>query len=122
MTLQTSLRSILWLAIATLSLSLVPAHTASAQKRPPSLREFLLQYKGKEIQISDKTGGTEQFTSGDPSKAYTLILNDVETDYIVVSRATATDKRTFVYPMSVIRRVIYMFDGKPFDKILLEMY
>jgi len=122
MTLQTSLRSILWLAFATVSLSLLPVHEARAQKRPPSLREFLLQYKGKEIQISDKTGGAEQFTSGDPAKAYTLILNDVENDYIVVSRSTATDKRTFVYPMSVIRRVIYMFDGKPFDKILLEMY
>ncbi|HTR99957.1 MAG TPA: hypothetical protein VML00_09415 [Bacteroidota bacterium] len=93
-----------------------------AQHRPAQLREFLLQYRGKEVQIIDKTGGTEQFTSGDPTKAYTLTLNEVEGDYIVVSRNTATDKRTFIYPLSIIRRVIYQYDGKPYDKILLEMY
>jgi len=93
-----------------------------AQHHPAQLREFLLQYRGKEVQIIDKTGGTEQFTSGDPTKAYTLTLNEVEGDYIVVSRNTATDKRTFIYPLSIIRRVIYQYDGKPYDKILLEMY
>jgi len=103
-------------------LFLVPGAECAAQKRPAQLREFLLQYRGKEIQIVDKTGGTEQFTTGDPSKTYTLLLNDVESDYIVVSRNTATDKRTFIYPLTVIRRIIYQFDGKPYDKILLEMY
>jgi hypothetical protein len=115
-------RHLMWLVLAALILSPCTHQQAQAQKRPPSLREFLLQYKGKEIQISDKTGGNEQFTAGDPAKAYTLTLNDVLNDYIVVSRTTTTDKRSFVYPISVIRRVIFMFDGKPFDKILLEMY
>jgi len=101
---------------------LVPASECAAQKRPAQLREFLLQYKGKEVQIIDKTGGTEQFTAGDPAKAYTLTLNDVESDYIVVSRNTATDKRTFIYPLTVIRRIIYLYDNKPYEKILLEMY
>ena len=109
--------------IGTLALLfLIPGAECSAQKRPTQLREFLLQYRGKEIQIVDKTGGTEQFATGDPSKTFTLTLNDVESDYIVVSRSTATDKRTFVYPLSVIRRIIYQFDGKPYDRILLEMY
>jgi hypothetical protein len=112
----------MWLAATTLILFLSVLPPVYAQRRPPSLREFLSQYKGKEIQISDKTGGTEQYTTGDPSKAYTLTLNDVLADYIVVTRETATDKRTFVYPMSVIRRIIYLYDGKPYDKILLEMY
>jgi len=103
-------------------LTLVPATVCLAQHRPAQLREFLLQYRGKEVQIIDKTGGAEQFTSGDPTKAYTLTLNEVEGDYIVVSRNTATDRRTFIYPLTVIRRVIYQFDGKPYDKILLEMY
>jgi len=94
----------------------------SAQKRPVQLREFLLQYRGREVQIVDKTGGSEQFTSGDPTKAYTLVLNEVESDYIIVSRNTATDKRTFIYPLSIIRRIIYQYDGKPYEKILLEMY
>jgi hypothetical protein len=103
-------------------LLLAPGSECEAQKRPVQLREFLLQYRGKEVQIVDKTGGAEQFTSGDPTKAYSLTLNDVESDYIVVSRNTATDKRTFIYPISVIRRIIYQYDGKPYDKILLEMY
>jgi len=101
---------------------LIPAGEAVAQKRPPTLREFLLQYKGREVQIIDKTGGAEQFVAGDPSKSYTLTLNDVLNDYIVVTRNTVTDKRTFVYPLAIIRRIIYQFDGKPYDKILLEMY
>jgi hypothetical protein len=100
----------------------IPGSECEAQKHPAQLRDFLLQYRGKEVQIVDKTGGTEQFTSGDPTKAYTLTLNDVESDYIVVSRTTATDKRTFIYPLTVIRRIIYQFDGKPYDRILLEMY
>jgi hypothetical protein len=103
-------------------LCLIPASDCAAQKRPAQLREFLLQYRGKEVQILDKTGGTEQFTTGDPTKAYTLTLNDVESDYIVVSRSTTTDKRTFIYPLTVIRRIIYQYDGKPYDRILLEMY
>ena len=110
------------LLIAFALIILVPAGEATAQKRPPSLREFLLQYKGKEVQIVDKTGGAEQFVAGDPSKSYTLTLNDVLNDYIVVTRNTVTDKRSFVYPMSIIRRIIFQFDGKPYDKILLEMY
>ena len=103
-------------------LLLIPGSECAAQKRPAQLRDFLLQYKGKDVQIIDNTGGTEQYSSGDPSKAYTLTLNEVESDYFVVSRNTSTDKRTFIYPMSVIRRVIYKFDGKPYDRILLEMY
>jgi hypothetical protein len=105
-----------------LALSLVTS-TAPAQRRvPPTFREFLAQYKGKEVLILDKTTGMEQFVGGDASKTYNLTLNDVQNDYIVVSRTTDTDKRTFVYPMSVIRRIIYMFDNKPYQKIVIEMY
>jgi hypothetical protein len=95
---------------------------AFAQKRPPTIHEFLLQYKGREVQIIDRTGGVEQFTAGDPTKTYTLLLVDVLDDYFVVARDTSTDKRSFVYPISVIRRIIYQFAGKPYDKILLELY
>jgi hypothetical protein len=121
---MTMLRSLPTLALlgAFALLFLVSGSECAAQKRPAQLRDFLLQYRGKEVQIIDKTGGQEQFTAGDPTKAYTLILNDVESDYIVVSRTTATDKRTFIYPMTVIRRIIYQYDGKPYDRILLEMY
>jgi len=113
-----------WFAvISTIALiALALPGEAHAQKHPPTVREFLLQFKGKEVQILDKTGGAEQFTAGDPSKTYILILNDVQNDYIIVSRSTATDKRSFVYPIAIIRRVIFQYDGRPYDKILLEMY
>jgi hypothetical protein len=46
----------------------------------------------------------------------------VKDDYIVVRRTTQTDKRSFIYPMSVIRRVIFAYDRKPYKKIVIEMY
>lgn len=114
--------SALALSAAFALLLLIPGSECAGQKRPAQLRDFLLQFKGTEVQIMDNTGGTEQFSSGDPSRTYTLTLNEIESDYIVVSRNTATDKRTFIYPLTVIRRIIYMYDGKPYDRILLEMY
>jgi hypothetical protein len=93
-----------------------------ASRNPASFREFLLQYKGREVLIIDRTGGQEQFTSGESSKAYLLILRDVQNDYLVVSRNVENDKRTFAYPMSVIRRIIFQYDNKPYQQIVIEMY
>ena len=109
------------LLLAGLGIWILP-HSAYAQRKPSTLREFLLQFKGKEIQIMDRTGGAEQFVSGDPTKTYVLTLVDVQSDYIIVARNTATDKRSFIYPISVIRRIIYAYDGKPYQMILLELY
>ena len=111
----------LWLLVAGLLL-IGLSEDASAQKRLPTLKDFLLQYKGKDIQIMDRTGGTEQFVAGDPTKTYVLRLVEVQDDYIVVSRNTSTDKRVFVYPISVIRRIIFAYDWKPYQMILLELY
>jgi hypothetical protein len=102
--------------------ALVPSTALSQKRNPPSLKEFLSTYKGKEILILDKATGVEQYVGGDATKAYNLTLNDVQNDYIVVSRTTETDKRTFVYPMSVIRRIIYLYDNRPYQKIVIEMY
>jgi hypothetical protein len=98
------------------------AADAVAQKRPATIRDFLQQYKGKDVQIMDRTGGTEQFVTGDPTKTYVLSLVDVQNDYIVVGRNTASDKRNFIYPISVIRRIIFAYDWKPYQMILIEMY
>ena len=111
-----------FLCVLLLMLVSLPAQTLAQRHNPPNLREFLLQYKGKDILILDRTTGVVQFEGGDASKAYSLTLNDVQNDYIVVSRNTDTDKRTFVYPISVIRRVIYLYDNRPYQKIVLEMY
>jgi len=105
-----------------LVLSLMSSLTFAQRRNPPTLKEFLSNYKGKEVLVLDKTTGVEQFVGGDASKAYNLTLHDVQNDFIVVSRTTETDKRTFVYPMSVIRRIIYLYDGKPYQKIVIEMY
>jgi hypothetical protein len=107
---------------ALLAMMLVSETSSFAQRRPPTMREFLLQFRGKEILIMDKTGGVEQFTGGEASRAYTLTLNDVQNDYIVVSRESESDKRSFIYPISLIRRIIFAYDGKPYVKIVLEMY
>jgi hypothetical protein len=95
---------------------------AAAQRRPATIKDFLLQYKGKEIQMMDRTGGTEQFVGGDPNKTYVLTLLDVQNDHLILARNTATDKRVFLYPISVIRRIIFAYDGKPYQMILIETY
>lgn len=111
-----------WIVLGILCACTLVGSEAAAQKKPPSLREFLLQYKGRDVLMMDKTGGVEQFTGGEAAKAYTVRMDDVLQDYFVVTRDSDTDKRSFVYPMSVLRRVIYLYDGKPYQKIVLEMY
>ncbi len=115
-------RDVVWIVVAMLVSLAMSAGEAVAQRKPPSLREFLLQYKGRDILMMDKTGGVEQFTGGEAAKAYTVRLDDVLNDYFVVTRNSDTDKRSFAYPMAVVRRVIFLYDGKPYQKIVLEMY
>jgi hypothetical protein len=119
---RTLIRRGAWAALAILLGLALNAGDAVAQRRPPMLREFLLQYKGRDILMMDKTGGVEQFTGGEAAKAYTVRLDDVLNDYFVVTRDSDTDKRSFAYPISVVRRVIFLYDGKPYQKIVLEMY
>ena len=70
----------------------------------------------------DRTGGVEQFAGGESSKAYAVILDSVKEDYLVVRGNTQTDKRSFIYPLSVIRRIIFAYDQKAYRKIVLETY
>jgi hypothetical protein len=111
-----------WIVLGILCVVVLGAGDANAQRKPPTLREFLSQYKGRDVLMMDKTGGVEQFTGGEASKAYSVRMDDVLNDYFVVSRDSDTDKRSFVYPISVVRRVIFLYDGKPYQKIVLEMY
>lgn len=114
--------SVTALCLAVALLLAIASADGVAQKRPATIREFLQQYKGKEVQIMDRTGGAEQFVTGDPTKTYVLSLVDVQNDYFVVGRNTASDKRNFIYPISVIRRIIFAYDWKPYQMILIEMY
>lgn len=111
------------LPIVLLAALFTPFSQASfAQQTPPTIRQFLIQHVGQEVLMMDRTGGVEQFVGGEAAKAYTLVLESVMDDYIVVRRATQTDKRYFMYPLSVIRRIIFAYAGKPYKKIVLEMY
>ncbi len=96
--------------------------TSFAQQTPSTIRLFLLEHVGEEILMMDQTGGVEQFVGGEASKAYTVVLDAVNEDHFVVRRATQSDKRSFIYPLSVIRRVIFAYDCRPYEKIILEMY
>lgn len=122
MRIRTLQRDVVWFSAAVLVCLALSAGDAIAQRKPPSLREFLLQYRGRDILMMDKTGGVEQFSGGEAAKAYTVRLDDVLSDYFVVTRDSDTDKRSFVYPISVVRRVIFLYDGKPYQKIVVEMY
>jgi hypothetical protein len=122
MKIRTLQRDVVWLTAALLFCLALSSGDVIAQRKPPSLREFLLQYKGREVLMMDKTGGVEQFSGGEAAKAYTVRLDDILNDYFVVTRDSDTDKRSFVYPISVVRRVIFLYDGKPYQKIVLEMY
>jgi hypothetical protein len=110
------------LILCTAAFLVIAAAPAAAQRRPPTMREFLAQFRGREVLVMDRTGGIEQFAGGEAAKAYTVILNDVQNDYMVVTRDAESDKRSFVYPLSVIRRIIFAFDNKPYQKIVIEMY
>jgi hypothetical protein len=110
------------LFVVTVTVLVSSVGQGQASRNPASFREFLLQYKGRDVLIVDRTGGQEQFTSGESSKAYLLTLRDVQNDYFVVSRNVENDKRTFAYPMSVIRRIIFQYDNKPYQQIVIEMF
>jgi hypothetical protein len=112
----------LMLFVVTVTVLVSSVGQAQASRNPASFKEFLLQYKGRDVLIVDRTGGQEQFTSGESSKAYLLTLRDVQNDYFVVSRNVENDKRTFAYPMSVIRRIIFQYDNKPYQQIVIEMF
>jgi hypothetical protein len=114
-------RSVLPIILLAAVISLL-AETSFAQQTPSTFRLFLLDHVGEDILMMDRTGGVEQFVGGEASKAYTVVLESVKDDYIVVRRTTQTDKRSFIYPMSVIRRVIFAYDRKPYKKIVIEMY
>ncbi|MGB2959264.1 MAG: hypothetical protein WBD30_10290 [Bacteroidota bacterium] len=114
-------RSVLPIILLAALLSLL-GETSIAQQTPSNLHLFLLEHVGQEVLMMDRTGGGEQFVGGEASKAYAVILDSVKDDYIVVRRATQSDKRSFIYPMSVIRRIIFAYDRKPYKKIVLEMY
>ena len=95
---------------------------ARAQGSPSRHRATLLPYVGQEVLVVDTTGGTPQFQSSDALQLFRLTLDAVRRDYIMVSRNTEGDKRSFVYPLARIRRVTTASGGVPLRPILIEIY
>jgi len=95
---------------------------ARAQESPSRHRATLLPYVGQEVLVVDTTGGTPQFQSSDALQLFRLTLDAVRRDYIMVSRNTEGDKRSFIYPLARIRRVTTASGGVPLRPILIEIY
>ena len=96
--------------------------TAFAQNRPALFREFLSQYAGKEILLLNISSDSLQFVDADSSRQFVAILDSVGDDVMIVHRATDSDKRSFAYPLSDIRRITYLFGGRPYKRIVVEMF
>ncbi len=96
--------------------------SALAQKRPPEFRSFLSQYAGKEILLITMSSDSLQFIDADSTQRFVVVLDEVGNDVLIVHRATGTDKRSFAYPIADIRRVTYLFGGRPYRRIVVEMF
>ncbi len=98
------------------------ASPATAQGRYAEQRATLGKFVGQDVLILDTTSGSSQFQNADAVQTLRLRLNSVQDDYIVVSRNVEGDRRDFVYPLAVIRRIRTMSEGRPLRPIVIELY
>ena len=95
-----------------LAVLLLPTGVAG-QERRSNERQTLIPYVGQEVLVVDTTLGERQFVNDDASLTYRVTLVAVMDDHLVVKRDVEGDKRSFVYPLAVIRRVLTAAEGKP---------
>ena len=95
---------------------------ARGQNRPAQFREFLSQYAGKEILLINMSSDSLQFADADSTTQYVVVLDQVGSDLMIVHRSTGADKRSFTYPLADIRRITYLFGGRPYKRIVVEMF
>jgi hypothetical protein len=95
---------------------------ARARTDDGDIQRTLSAYVGQEVLVIDTTSGAEQFQDPDATLLYRVTLTDVQSDYFVVTRNVEGDKRSFVYPLAMVRRIITRRDGKPLHPIVLELY
>jgi hypothetical protein len=111
-----------FLSLFALLLVLAPPPRLSAQGSSEGHRSVLSAYSGQQVLVVDTTSGTEQFQHQDALLLYRVTLQEVNNDYIIVTRNVEGDKRSFLYPLSVIRRVVTRMNGRPLRPIVIEMY
>lgn len=85
-------------------------------------RKALLEYVGQEVLLVDSTSGEKQFTHADARLLYRVTLVAVMQDHLVVARDIGGDKRAFVYPLAVVRRLVTMSENRPLRPIVVEMF
>ena len=98
------------------------APAAFAQKNPAEFRSFLSQYTGREILLITMSSDSLQFADADSTQRFVVVLDEIGNDVLLVHRATGTDRRSFAYPISEIRRITYLFGGRPYRRIVVEMF
>jgi hypothetical protein len=109
----------LLLLAAAILLASTPAESQVGQL---AMMDTLSAYVGQEVLVVDTTSGQEQFHHSDATLVYRLTLRDVRSEFILVSRNVEADKRYFLYPLRVVRRITTIMNGRPVRPIVLEMY
>jgi hypothetical protein len=109
------------LTVALLAFAMAPP-PAMAQKLPAEFHSFLSQYTGKEILLINMSSDSLQFADEDSTKRFVVVLDEVNTDAMIVHRETGDDKRSFSYPLADIRRITYLFGGHPYKRIVVETF
>jgi hypothetical protein len=110
--------SLFW-ALLLFAVSAAPHH-AVAGGNPATVREFLSRFAGKEILIVNLLEENLQFDDADSLTRYVVVLDSVASEHMIVHRAAGSDRRSFEYPLAEIRRITYLFDGKPYPRIVIE--
>jgi hypothetical protein len=95
---------------------------ALAQDTPSDFRDFLSRQTGKEILLISMSSDSLQFADADSTQKFVVVLDEVDNDVLIVHRSTGSDKRSFAYPISHIRRVTYLFGKRPYKRIVVEMF
>ena len=96
--------------------------SAVAQKLPGTFREFLAQQSGKEILLVTMLGDSLQYDGADSTERYVVVLDGVTGDFFTVHRTTQGDRRSFVFPIADIRRITYLWGGRPYRRVLVETF
>ncbi|HTR99861.1 MAG TPA: hypothetical protein VML00_08925 [Bacteroidota bacterium] len=95
---------------------------AVAQKLPGTFREFLAQQSGKEILLVTMLSDSLQYDDADSTERYVVVLDGVSGDFFTVHRTAQGDHRSFVFPIADIRRITYLWGGRPYRRVLVETF
>jgi hypothetical protein len=97
-----------------------PSH-AQETADPATFSEFLQQYVGKEVLLVDKASDMGQTDAPDSLDRYVALLESVTEQGILVRRSLESDKRSLAYAFTDIRRVTYLFNGRRYRRIVIEI-